>query len=97
MENYVMDECHHGLPAGGMNMSEIPDISRPGGRGEGSGRERDGGGKYSGYCYCPNCGGREPFQFGVPCYLRKCSKCGALMTDMQPLPEIGNSHKGKDE
>ncbi|RLI68490.1 hypothetical protein DRO91_08990 [Candidatus Heimdallarchaeota archaeon] len=49
-------------------------------RGRGRGR---GGGFASGPggdCLCPNCGHREPHQLGVPCYNRKCPKCGAPMT-----------------
>jgi len=33
-----------------------------------------------GECICPNCGHRELHQLGVPCYNRKCPKCGSLMT-----------------
>lgn len=34
-----------------------------------------------GYCVCPNpnCGHREPHQAGVPCYQKKCPKCGTQM------------------
>ena len=46
------------------------------GRGRGAGRGLGGGGD----CLCPNCGHREPHQLGVPCYTRKCPKCGALLT-----------------
>ena len=31
-------------------------------------------------CICPNCGHHELHQIGVPCYSRKCPKCGAPMT-----------------
>ena len=41
-------------------------------RGQGMGPEGD--------CLCPNCGHREPHQLAVPCYSRKCPKCGAPMT-----------------
>jgi Na+-translocating ferredoxin:NAD+ oxidoreductase subunit B len=33
-----------------------------------------------GDCICPNCGHREPHQLAVPCYSRKCPKCGAPMS-----------------
>ena len=33
-----------------------------------------------GQCLCPNCGHREPHQLAVPCYSRKCPKCGAPMS-----------------
>jgi len=33
-----------------------------------------------GECLCPNCGHHEPHQRSVPCYSKKCPKCGALMT-----------------
>jgi len=46
------------------------------GRGRGAGRGLGSGGD----CLCPNCGHREPHQLGVPCYTRKCPKCGALLT-----------------
>ena len=36
----------------------------------------------AGECQCPNCGHKEPHQLGVPCYTRKCPKCGNLMTRM---------------
>jgi hypothetical protein len=35
----------------------------------------------AGSCRCPNCGHVEPKQLTVPCYHRKCPKCGALMTE----------------
>jgi len=64
---------------------------RQGGRGSGAGRGqgqggqgsgRMGGGKAagpSGYCVCPQCGQRETHQRGVPCFERKCPKCGTTM------------------
>ncbi|HEC80898.1 MAG TPA: hypothetical protein ENI42_00520 [Thermoplasmatales archaeon] len=33
-----------------------------------------------GECICPNCGHKEPHQLGIPCYTRKCPKCGTPMT-----------------
>jgi len=33
-----------------------------------------------GECLCPNCGHDETHQRSVPCYSKKCPKCGALMT-----------------
>ena len=50
----------------------------PGGRGRGRGGGFGQG--PGGDCICPNCGHREPHQLGVPCYTRKCPKCGTLMT-----------------
>lgn len=32
-------------------------------------------------CKCPKCGYKMPYYEGVSCLNRKCSKCGALMTD----------------
>ena len=46
------------------------------GRGRGGGFARGPGGD----CLCPSCGHRETHQLGVPCYNRKCPKCGAPMT-----------------
>ena len=46
-------------------------------RGRGFGR---GAGGPPGECICPNCQHREPHQIGVPCYTRKCPKCGAPLT-----------------
>jgi hypothetical protein len=42
--------------------------------------ERDYNFNYVEGCICPNCGQREPSKMGVPCYNRRCSKCGAAMT-----------------
>lgn len=46
-------------------------------RGRGFGR---GAGGPPSECLCPNCGNKEPHQRGVPCYSRKCPKCGSPMT-----------------
>lgn len=65
---------------------------RGGGMGQGGGRGQGRGGQGlgrmggplaagpSGYCICPQCGKREPHDRGVPCFVRKCPKCGATMT-----------------
>ena len=47
--------------------------------GRGRGRKGYGMGP-EGDCLCSNCGHREPHQLAVPCYSRKCPKCGAPMT-----------------
>lgn len=31
-------------------------------------------------CVCPNCGHREPAQLTIPCYTRKCPRCGSMMS-----------------
>ncbi|MBN1814965.1 MAG: hypothetical protein JXA14_24230 [Anaerolineae bacterium] len=54
------------------------------GRGGGRGPGRMGGSQAAGpggTCVCPNpnCGHREPHQAGVPCYQKKCPKCGTQM------------------
>jgi len=51
----------------------------------GMGRRRGTGGDINrpgpvGECLCPNCGHREPHQRAVPCFNRKCPKCGTPMT-----------------
>ena len=46
-----------------------------GGRGMGGGTALGPGG----HCVCPNCGHRIPHELTVPCYNRKCPKCGTLM------------------
>jgi len=34
----------------------------------------------AGKCVCPSCGEKIEHQTGVPCYERKCPKCGTMMT-----------------
>ena len=46
------------------------------GRGQGGGFAQGPGGE----CRCPNCNYKEAHQLGVPCYDKKCPKCGAPMT-----------------
>jgi hypothetical protein len=52
--------------------------------GGGRGRGRGQGGGFAqgpdGECRCPNCTYKESHQLGVPCYNKKCPKCGAPMT-----------------
>jgi len=51
--------------------------------GGGRGRQGQGGGFAQGpggECRCPNCNYKESHQLGVPCYNKKCPKCGAPMT-----------------
>lgn len=52
------------------------------GRGRGRGRGLGGGFAQGpeGECICPNCGYKEQHQLGVPCYSKKCPKCGTPMT-----------------
>ena len=53
------------------------------GRGGGRGPGRMGGPSAAGpggNCVCPSCGHRESHGVGVPCYQKKCPKCGAQMT-----------------
>jgi len=55
------------------------------GRGQGlrvGGRGRMGGfaAGPSGLCVCPKCGYKEQHKIGVPCYNKKCPKCGTKMT-----------------
>jgi len=59
------------------------------GAGRGRGGDRGGGGQGrgggfaagpGGYCVCPVCGERVPHQWGTPCYVQCCPKCGTAMT-----------------
>jgi hypothetical protein len=63
-------------------------MAMPRGRGLGMGRSRGfgGGGRMGGFaagpsgnCVCPKCGYKELHQTGVPCYQKKCPKCGSPM------------------
>jgi len=51
-------------------------FGRGGRRGLGGGFARGPGGD----CICPNCNYREPHQRGIPCFNKKCPRCGAPMT-----------------
>jgi predicted Fe-Mo cluster-binding NifX family protein len=65
---------------------------RGGGGGQGGGRGQGQGGRGAGrmggpaaagptgYCVCPQCGQKETHQRGMPCFERKCPKCGTTMT-----------------
>ena len=58
-----------------------PDGNGPvAGRGQGRGRGPGYGLGPAGECYCPNCGHREAHERAVPCFNKKCPKCGTLMT-----------------
>jgi predicted DNA-binding protein (UPF0251 family) len=57
------------------------------GLGRGMGAGRGGRGRMGGFaagpsgnCVCPKCGYKEVHQTGVPCYQKKCPKCGSPMT-----------------
>ena len=43
-------------------------------------RQDSGGNNLTGLCLCPNCGYREEQQLTVPCYNKKCPKCGSPMS-----------------
>ncbi len=48
--------------------------------GEGRGRMRGFATGPDGNCICPKCGYKEAHQTGIPCYQKKCPKCGSPMT-----------------
>lgn len=61
-----------------------------GGRGMGGGGRGMGGGGRGGvwpaerigisaFCFCPQCGHREPHEPGLPCMQKKCPKCGVTL------------------
>lgn len=62
---------------------EMPEREQGGG-GFGRGGRRGLGGGFGygpgGECICPNCQYRETHETGVPCYNKKCPKCGTPMT-----------------
>jgi len=55
-----------------------------GGGGFGRGGRRGLGGGFAhgpgGDCICSNCNYHEPHQRGIPCFNKKCPRCGAPMT-----------------
>jgi hypothetical protein len=59
------------------------DGTGPTGQGPGGGRGRGLRGGFGlgpgGHCRCTKCGYTEPHQLGIPCYDRKCPKCGSPM------------------
>jgi len=57
-------------------------LGRGMGAGRGGGRGRMGGfaAGPGGVCVCPKCGYKEQHQVGMPCYQKKCPKCGSPMT-----------------
>ena len=60
----------------------MPRQERGGGFGRGGRRGLGGGFSFGpgGECICPTCSYREVHQRGIPCYNKKCPKCGAPMT-----------------
>ncbi len=66
---------------------------RKGGRGKGRGFGRGRGpekfepGRFSSNCICPHCGLIEPHQPGIPCFQKKCPRCGSPMTRKFPPEE----------
>jgi predicted DNA-binding protein (UPF0251 family) len=62
-------------------------MAMPRGRGFGMGRGFGSGGRMGGFaagpsgnCVCPKCGYKEQHQLSMPCYQKKCPKCGSPMT-----------------
>jgi hypothetical protein len=56
----------------------------PWGGGRGTGRRVGMGGSRAGAgpggeCVCPKCGATVPHETGIPCFYRKCPKCGEKM------------------
>ncbi|HOH04494.1 MAG TPA: DUF134 domain-containing protein [Candidatus Pacearchaeota archaeon] len=62
---------------GGNFKMEISKGRKAGGRGFKGGKFTAGP---NGNCICIKCGYKEPHQIGIPCYQKKCPKCGNLMT-----------------
>ncbi len=64
---------------GGNFKMAIP-VGRGLGAGRRAGRRMGSAAGPGGFCVCPNCGYKEQHEIGIPCYQKKCPKCGSLMT-----------------
>lgn len=40
------------------------------------------------WCYCPECGNKEPHKRGVPCIEKECPECGSEMTGVESARKV---------
>jgi len=82
-ENLMNGKIQGGRAAGGRGQGGKGRGKGGGGRAQGGPRSVPPGGTPGtqpvGFCFCPQCGRREPHERGVPCVMQQCPQCGVAM------------------